>query len=325
MYRLKKLNARGASHIVALMGVIVLSGIIGSYLLVASHAATGPAASAATTPTAPPPVTTDPMKYPLVWVHGFVETTGACAGIKADNQVATLTTLLKGLGYRGTLLSALYYCHDTATSGAFDIRSASHTYAGQYDNSVSIEQLGLDLAWAIYNNYSSQGQYVYLMGHSMGGLIIDEALTKAGTAGYPPSLLVKSVVTYSTPYAGQDVIPNKTAACAAEVQCSALQVGSTFLQALQQRTLPKDVDYTTIGGSPKDTVDSFASSSAVTAQHKVNYNSILPVGYSHTTYYTDVSKAQDEPYQITNKGVTTPVTGSHATLLGAQALFSNSL
>ena len=59
MHHLKKLNARGVSHLIALMGIIVVSGIIGSYLLVSGHAdsCTGtsdPTSSVTSGPTCPP-------------------------------------------------------------------------------------------------------------------------------------------------------------------------------------------------------------------------------------------------------------------------------
>jgi Tol biopolymer transport system component len=40
MFRLKRLNIRGAHHIVAMMFVVVMSGVVGTYLLISSHADT---------------------------------------------------------------------------------------------------------------------------------------------------------------------------------------------------------------------------------------------------------------------------------------------
>jgi len=57
MITLKKLNARGASHIIALMAVIVLSGIAGSYYLMMSHADS-------CTGTSDPSAMSDPVSAP---------------------------------------------------------------------------------------------------------------------------------------------------------------------------------------------------------------------------------------------------------------------
>lgn len=290
----------------------------------------GTSAPATTLPhSTPSTVTTDPLQYPTLWVHGYISTLGGCSynpwsppGVKADSQTVTLKSMLQSQGYTGSVLGVMYYCGDT---GSFDIRNAAGKYDGVYGNDVPIERLGLDLAWAIWNAYSVNGQYVYLAGHSMGGLIIDEALTKTAehASGYPPQpLLVKSVITYSTPYNGTDLSPNTITWCYGTYQCNEAAPGSAFITALQQRVLPSDVDWTTIGGGPADNVDSFASSSAVTAQHKVNYYSKTPVNYSHTSYYSDASTATDEPFQITNNGVTSSLVSWHATLLGAIALLS---
>lgn len=279
-------------------------------------AATKPAVLPHVTPAT---VNNNPNQLPVLWVHGLINMLGGCAGIRADIQASTLKTQLTNQGYTGPFLGVAYYCGD---SGSFTIRDCAGTYGQTYGNDVPIERLGLDLAWCIYNSYSAAGQYINIAGHSMGGLMIDEALTKAGTPGYPPYLLVQNVLTYSTPYNGTDRAANTASWCGTYVQCKELAPGSDFVKALQLRTLPTSVDWTTVGGGPADNVDSFASSSAVSAQHKVNYYSKTPTNYNHNTYFSDASTAHDEPFNITNNGVTTSLVGSHATYMGATALVS---
>ncbi|QNP72241.1 hypothetical protein IAG44_24380 [Streptomyces roseirectus] len=67
-----------------------------------------------------------------------------------------------------------------------------------------LKQLGKDLANKIYKDYTSKGKSVDLLGHSMGGLIIQAALTGVAKkeSGFPKKLYVEDVVTLGTPHAG---------------------------------------------------------------------------------------------------------------------------
>jgi hypothetical protein len=68
-----------------------------------------------------------------------------------------------------------------------------------------IEHLGCLLAWYIYDTYTSAGQPVYILAHSMGGLIARAAIGESGSAraGFPPAKLdVRKVVTLGTPHGG---------------------------------------------------------------------------------------------------------------------------
>lgn len=256
---------------------------------------------------------------PVLWVHGIVNTLGGCAGLDTAKQAAPLNTVLKNNGYIGPVVGIDYYCGD---KNGLSIRNAAGNYGKTYNNDVSIERLGRDFAWAVYNNYSSHGQYVAVAAHSMGGLITAYALTHVGQPGFPPSLLVQDVVTYSTPYAGTDKAPNVALWCGGSVQCKELAPGSAFVTDLAKQSAPAGVDWTTVGGGPADNVDSYASSSAFPAQHKINYYAKTPVNYNHNTYISDVSLLVNEPLSYTNVGQPTYTisAGMHSLNLGARAL-----
>lgn len=71
-------------------------------------------------------------------------------------------------------------------------------------NNEDIRHLACRFYWYVYDNYTSQGKYVHILAHSMGGLIAKWALSMAGkdSAYFPYPLLVYNVVTLSTPFQG---------------------------------------------------------------------------------------------------------------------------
>ena len=90
---------------------------------------------------------------------------------------------------------------------------------------TNIHAVGKALAWYIYNNYSQNGGApIKLAGHSMGGLVIFDALyeTAQHRPGYPPYLNVNRVVTLESPLAGMR--PEVVAGCVG-LQCTQFSSG----------------------------------------------------------------------------------------------------
>ncbi len=102
-----------------------------------------------------------------------------------------------------------------------------------FTNETSIGALGHRLAWWIYNNYTSKGLTVSLVGHSMGGLVARTAVGGASKrlSGFPPPLLVKGMVLLATPNNGaSSSYLGGFTGCT--TQCAQMNSGSTFLNSL---------------------------------------------------------------------------------------------
>lgn len=67
-----------------------------------------------------------------------------------------------------------------------------------------IQDIARDFANYIYDNYTSKGREVDIIGHSMGGLVTRVAVlgTGEGWAGFPPEVAVDDIVTAGTPHQG---------------------------------------------------------------------------------------------------------------------------
>lgn len=98
-----------------------------------------------------------------------------------------------------------YQCDHNASSsqdnrdvGQCALLAGTDTYTND-----PIRDLACKVAWYIYDKYSSQGRPVYVVAHSMGGLIIRDAIGESGKNGpFPPQLYVPQVVTLGTPHGG---------------------------------------------------------------------------------------------------------------------------
>jgi hypothetical protein len=94
----------------------------------------------------------------------------------------------------------------------FQVSNAPDPYVRQNKRGTTsdpIRHLGCLFAWYIYTMYTAPSQGpsapVVILAHSMGGLIVRDAIGEAGhTPGFPPGLLdVRQVVTVGTPHGGQ--------------------------------------------------------------------------------------------------------------------------
>jgi hypothetical protein len=218
---------------------------------------------------------------PIVGVHGIV--LGSCPAMDSGVSMSGPMWYLWNHGEWGRVYDPISYfkCDVNGT----DIGTAA-------DNNTPIEKIAHDLAWYVYNKYSSHGQSVEMVGHSMGGLIIRAALTSfaAHDPSYPPTLLVQDVVTVSSPFAGTDF------GCAtSSYQCREMMPGSGFVTWLAKNQNPQatnGTDWTLLGGSPCDVVPS-ASATAMSGSHHWIYYRGTPTCYDHSSYLWDSSAATD--------------------------------
>jgi triacylglycerol esterase/lipase EstA (alpha/beta hydrolase family) len=134
----------------------------------------------------------------LLLVHGY--------GPSAKGKDCNGSTWRNALGYyeraggreRSSMTTIGYYQGDVAAHCDVVVGD------GQATNERPIQDIARDLANYIDAAYSSQGQPVDIIAHSMGGLITRVALlgSAQGWAGFPSKLDVDNVVTLSTPHQG---------------------------------------------------------------------------------------------------------------------------
>jgi triacylglycerol esterase/lipase EstA (alpha/beta hydrolase family) len=337
--KLIHLGVKGASHLIVILLILVSSGIVGSYLLIKAHA--------------DPINPTRVANAPIIYVHGAA--TGACPAAKPATQFEYVAPVLKQLGDTGTVDPVDYYACDTGgnsimTSGDASAyfagggyvatsKSSTGTVGGNTGN-TDIRHIAYQLAWYIYNKYSSKGQTVEMATHSMGGLITSWMLYQLQLKNplFPPYLYIQDVVYVSTPFNGVDAKVLKStftsSNCLPTVECQQLLPGSAFIDELDEYGLGAQgtggTDLTEIGGSPCDPVASNPAGTtlAVPNIHKVWYysNTALPC-YNHSSYYTDVNANATMLQKDMNPGDTTYTTnakGYHSIYAIAHALMSSS-
>jgi triacylglycerol esterase/lipase EstA (alpha/beta hydrolase family) len=184
---------------------------------------------------------------PILFVHGW--NPFESAGYSCRIYWGRLEAALRSLGWRGPLVDLKYQALDTQCDATIDDDGShnadhgnDHRISPHYNHSLidpnahssqtPIEHLGYHLAWYVYDHYSKRGRPVYLVGHSMGGLVIRSMLTQfqEGSAAFPPKLVVPRVLTLSSPHNGSP----KARSCVPRiaVQCAEMAPGSPFLRHL---------------------------------------------------------------------------------------------
>ncbi len=267
--------------------------------MLVSMAVNAPAASART----------DAIDKPIYFVHGIqIDSRTNCdlwkpmvARFREWSKPAKVVAHTVGFYYRDSNCNTSINeagRHAAHYGGAYN---AWHRKGGGHTNNVRIEHLGYHLAWDIYKRYSSKGQAVDVVAHSMGGLLIRYALMQVGlkNSEFPPKLLVEDVVTMGTPHGGSKLPP------ALVVEDGQMAKGSTFLKRLERSGyLPQDADGTDwlAIASGDDGLVAAASAAGIAtdaagntvskffgAQHKVIYTKASKLG--HSDYYKAISIA----------------------------------
>jgi pimeloyl-ACP methyl ester carboxylesterase len=252
---------------------------------------------------------TNPNAAPVILVHGY-NGRASCPGMDLSsywkNTSLELTTHA-GIAAADVVPVSYYQCDthgvDISGYGPAVNRPVAKTAgvtkpAAGYTNNASITLIAQDLSWFIYNEYTSKGHPVNIVGHSMGGLITREALRRvqANDPAFPPTLDVGKVLTISTPHNGWGVT------CKTNTECSQMTDGSQFLADLQTNAAPQGSKgtawYAMATSGPgvanngfASTCDSIptASATAVAGTHLVYTKPC----YRHAGYLTDRSLKLD--------------------------------
>lgn len=215
---------------------------------------------------------------PVVFVHGFYA--NKCPGLNVASAMAGPTAELKAIGWTGRLDVVAYYACDQGG-----------TRIGSDTVDTPIQTIAKQLANYIYSTYTAHGQAVDIVAHSMGGLIARTALdyTKSQAAGFPPSLLVKHVVAFSTPFTG--VGPNTIQAVpglAGTFQAGQVSTGSSLLKTLSNDGAPAGsggTNWLVIGSSGGCDVVPGASAVGLPGALKILYTGC----WSHVQYLSDAT------------------------------------
>ncbi|WP_184503635.1 esterase/lipase family protein [Streptomyces botrytidirepellens] len=152
---------------------------------------------------------------------------------------------------------------------------------GKGTGDTSIRDLGRGLAWQIYRMYSSKGQTVDLVGHSMGGLIARAALAgyNQGDPSWPKKLLVEDVVTLGTPHKAAFAVH-----CLSDLQCREMYYPNGTFRRWLGKKLPQaqgGTDWTLIGSNADWSVSAGnAAPTDIGAQHLVRYSDRSGLGHS---------------------------------------------
>ncbi|MGX7673763.1 esterase/lipase family protein [Plantactinospora sp. DSM 117369] len=230
-------------------------GVVASLSVVAPASAAPGSASAA-------PVRDDSVNEPVYFIHGF-DGQPNTAGFDCDAYWGDAIAAMRGWGWIGVPLTVGYYSNDS--NCAEPLESGSRN--------TSLSELGKILAWTIHHRFSYIGRSVDVIAHSMGGLIIRDALTgvQEGQEGYPPYLYVEDVVTLSTPHARGSALANLCATFMLAIQCLDMAGRTGFLDSLGGNPQGSHGTDWTVVGYEDDFVVPASVATNMQAKHKVIY------------------------------------------------------
>ncbi len=199
---------------------------------------------------------------PVVFVHGF----NPFALPENCGEWSAMADALTAQGFTGPKVKIGYYYNDTNCDVSITNKSGTIM--------TSIEDLSHDLAWYLYNTFSSQGIAIDVVAHSMGGLMTRYALYRVavGDTDYPPFLKISHVTTLATPHQGYSLTAELCHLIVVNFQCDEMDPLSSFIADLQnpEALLPQGLGGTTWGnvGSNAlilDDSDGFVNSDVATS------------------------------------------------------------
>ncbi|GHE27871.1 hypothetical protein GCM10017771_42790 [Streptomyces capitiformicae] len=204
------------------------------------------------------PKRNDSKTEAVLLVHG-IDWIGE-ASFDCESGWKNLKSEFKEHFWKGSVRSVAFYKKDKNC----DLRIAS---AGANDG---IDKLGKALANKIYSEYTSKGKSVDLVGHSMGGLVIRDALSGVAKKrpGYPSKLYVEDAVTLGTPHNG-----TWSSQCI-YTACAQMKKGSTYIANLKKNPQSaQGTDWTAIASDADEAVGEDTATGG-DVRHWVRYKNI---------------------------------------------------
>ena len=261
---------------------------------------------------------------PVLYVHGYDPT-----GLGTDcGMWSNMTSFLTGHGFTGPQVTLKYYYDDSHCGVDLNGYGQQSAYFsgglvnGEDSTGTDIKHIAYQFAWYVYDTYTSKGQNVGVVAHSMGGLVARYALYRvaAQDTAFPPALAISNVVTFGTPHNGADAAALCTTAT---IECGEMTAGSAFLADLNangQNPQGQGGTDWTIMGSDYDSVVSDNSATSMTADHKVRYASSDAI--DHTSYYNRTQTTLDAALSASDYGsaFTSTASGEWPVLRAQKAL-----
>jgi hypothetical protein len=235
-------------------------------------------------------------RRPLVLVHGFEGSSSSnCAKKWGD-----LMTQYRSYGYKGPFLPVRYYAGDTACKPLSQYGAMLSPRIASGNNNTLIESFARHWAWFIYDNFSSHGQAVNVIAHSMGGLIVRYAIdaVQKHKTGFPPFIVAPSIVTFGTPHNGIEefgvgcyliTFPFPTK------ECKEMNKTSHLIEYLRSNAQNPQGAYGTwwsVAGSDADATVDARSAVHMSVQYKMVYDT----GTGHGAY---MHQKLGDPFSIT--------------------------
>jgi triacylglycerol esterase/lipase EstA (alpha/beta hydrolase family) len=261
---------------------------------------------------------------PVIYVHGYnTDGKGSDCGIWSDMRAFTT-----GNGFTGPQVTLKYYYNDLNCGVDLNNYGSQSTHFpggqvnGQDSTGTDIRHIAYQFAWYVHDTYTSKGQNVGVVGHSMGGLVIRYALYRvaAGDPDFPPSLLISNIVNFGSPHSGANI----AAVCAASnVECTEMTPGSAFLGDLNaNRQSPQATGGTdwTLMGSDFDTTVADDSATSMTANHEVRFASSNLIGHSDFYRKTRTTRDANLSYSDHGSAYTSTTSGEWSVLRAHEAL-----
>ncbi len=238
--------------------------------------------------------------YPVIFVHGF--NSNASIDCKASYWGTAISFLHNTAGWQGSLVTVGYYKGDhdcDAYLGNYAAFCASENAGNQGTTNEDLRHVSCELAWYIWENYTQYGINVQLVGHSMGGLLIRQALYDTPIDIYlPPYLLAQDAVTMSTPHGGIPIVGAAFFICGNCLQAEQMRTNNPFWETLNSygqnpQGAGWGTDWTMFGSSCESWYNVFDpgvdwhSALDMTGGHKTEY--LNPPCYDHGGYLKDTS------------------------------------
>lgn len=251
---------------------------------------------------------TNTRDKPVLFIHGRnADDMGSWSDLK-DLLVGAgyARENISRVGYYGgecnvELRAQFYGSHAVHRGGAgehLSERGCASPHGGYYfdvhDVGTSIRHLGYHLAWMIWDQFTSRGIAVDVVGHSMGGLLIRYAIHMSDRdETFPPHLFVEDIVTYGTPHDGV-----RLAACWwPDEDIQMMCWNSSFMKEMKRDARnPQsgwETDWTVIGSKCDEAVRAPEATGGIDAAHKIFYVDYSTGCVRHNSYHTDVSQSWD--------------------------------